>query len=91
MLQDGAVLAKLRQKDQTVWEKIRDYITELIDKIRKAYGKLKPDSKEGRTVAAWADVLEEIQDLFVDAVLEAGENYRGTEGQKNTTREGNVT
>lgn len=76
MLQDGTVLAKLRQRDQTVWEKIRDYINQLVDKIRKAYGNLKPDSVEGQTVAAWTDVLEQIQDLFVDAVLEAGENYQ---------------
>ena len=76
MLQDGTVLAKLRQRDQTVWEKIRDYISQLVDKIRKAYGNLKPDSVEGQTVAAWTDVLEQIQDLFVDAVLEAGENYQ---------------
>ena len=90
MLQDGTVLAKLRQRDQTVWEKIRDYINQLVDKIRKAYGNLKPDSVEGQTVAAWTDVLEQIQDMFVDAVLEAGEIYQGNGADVSKNQAGEV-
>lgn len=34
------------------------------------------------------DAVAEIQALFTEALMDAGENYRGAEGQKNTTLEG---
>ena len=62
-------VAKLKQQDQSIWEKIRDYITELAKKIRKAYEKLTPDSEEGRIVAQMGDKLAQIQEMFADALL----------------------
>lgn len=79
MLADGNVvekLAKLKQQDRSLWQKIKDFITDLIAKIRKVYEGLSPDSVEGRYVAEMKDSLEQLQDLFAEAAVEASENYQ---------------
>ena len=91
MLADGKVLEKLeelKQIDKTLWEKIRDFISELAEKIREVYAGLSPDSMEGRYVAEMKDSIETIQNLFTEGLAEASENYQAAE--KNTTQEGGV-
>ncbi len=75
MLADGEVLAKLKAKDQTLWETIKNYITTLIAKIKKVYEGLSPDSAEGRYVAEWLDSAQELRDMWVEAL----EGTRGVE------------
>ncbi len=82
MLADGEVLAKLKAKDQTLWETITNYITTLIAKIKKVYEGLSPDSAEGRYVAEWLDSAQELRDMWVEAL----EGTRGVE-TKNETAE----
>ena len=82
MLADGNVmekLAKLKQQDKTLWQKIKDFISELAAKIRKVYEGLTPDSVEGRYVAEMKDAIERLQDLFADALYDASENYQASE------------
>lgn len=89
MLSDGKVLeklAELKQIDKTLWEKIRDFISELAEKIREVYAGLSPDSMEGRYVAEMKDSIETIQNLFTEGLVEASENYQAAE--KNTTQDG---
>ena len=79
MLADGQVvdkLAKLKQQDQTLWQKIKDFISELVAKIRKVYAGLQADSVEGRYVAEMKDAIEQIQEMFTDAVADAGTNFQ---------------
>lgn len=79
MLSDGKVLeklAELKQIDKTLWEKIRDFISELAEKIREVYAGLSPDSMEGRYVAEMKDSIETIQNLFTEGLVEASENYQ---------------
>ncbi len=88
MLADGKVIKKLAQKDMTLFEKIKSFIDDLASKIKSAYSKLKPDSKEAKYVAEMADAAEELQNLFADALEDASENYKSSpenldsEGQK---------
>lgn len=79
MLSDGNViqkLAKLKQQDKTLWQKIRDFITDMAEKIRKVYSGLAPDSAEGRYVAQMKDAIEKLQDLFVEGLADASANYQ---------------
>ena len=82
MLVDGEVaqkLAELKQKDKTLWEKIRDVIRDLLERwglIRKEY--------EGRDVAGEAQFLRgmdeafrKLQQLYTEAFVEADANYAG--------------
>lgn len=80
MLVDGEVvqkLAELKQKDKTLWEKIKDAIRDLLEKwglIRKEY--------EGRSVAGEAEFLrgmdeafKKLQQLYTEAFAAASENF----------------
>ena len=77
MLADGKVmekLAKLKAKDQTLWEHIKSFIDDLVNKIKEVYAGLSPNSAEGRYVAEMKDSLERIQELFTEGLIEASEN-----------------
>lgn len=80
MLVDGEVvkkLAELKQKDKTLWEKIKDAIRDLLEKwglIRKEY--------EGRSVAGEAeflrgmdDAFKKLQQLYTEAFADASDNF----------------
>ena len=93
MLADGSLverLAKLKAADRTLWQKIKDFIDQLVSKIRKAYAGLSPDSAEGKYVAQMQDAAERLQALFSDALEDAGDAYAGSRGQKNTAENGGV-
>ena len=81
MLSDGNVvekLAKLKQKDRTLWEMIKDFISELAAKIRAVYDGLNPDSVEGNYVKDMVDAVDQLQNLFTEALVEASENYQAS-------------
>lgn len=93
MLADGSLverLAKLKAADRTLWQKIKDFIDQLVSKIRKAYAGLSPDSAEGKYVAQMQDAAERLQALFSDALEDAGAAHAGNRGQKNTAESGDV-
>ncbi len=88
MLSDGKVtekLTKLKAQDSALWEKLKEGITWLADKIRKLYASLKPDSKEGRYVAQMRDSIEQIQQLFTKGLQDASANYQAANGQKSNS------
>lgn len=78
MLTDGDAIsniAELKAKDKTLWEKIKSFLTDLVAKIKKMYALLKPDSTEGDYVAEMLETAEELRALWVDALVEASDNY----------------
>lgn len=82
MLADGRAvekLARLKAQDKNLWEKIRDFIRELAAKIRAVYEGLSPDSPEGRYVAQMKDAADRLQNMFTEALADAGEAYRTAE------------
>jgi hypothetical protein len=68
-------LAKLKAKDETLWGKIKSFISDLVAKIKSAYDKLNPDSVEANHVREMLDVAEQLQALWTDALVDAGEAY----------------
>ena len=79
MLSDGKVmekLAKLKEQDKSLWQKIKDFISELAVKIRAVYAGMSPDSVEGRYVAEMADAVDRLQELFAEALVEASDNFQ---------------
>ncbi|MBQ3504780.1 MAG: hypothetical protein IJA75_08760 [Oscillospiraceae bacterium] len=85
------LMAEVKQRDVTLWEKLREWFRSLAEDIKKlvrAYQGYKPDSVEGRAVASMKEMLPVIEAFYADALTEASENRQGAEGQKNTTREG---
>jgi hypothetical protein len=94
MLNDGNVLqqlAELRQRDKTLWEKIRGWFKDFANKLKaviKAYDGAKPDSVEGRLVSDMQGVVEILEALYVDALTDASANYAA--GAKKNTAGGGV-
>ena len=78
MLADGNAIKKiadLKAKDATLWQKIKDFISGIVAKIKKAYAGLDPYSDEGRFVKNQLDNFEQLQSMWVDALVDAGETY----------------
>jgi len=82
MLADGdaiAKIARLKAKDRSLWQKIKNFITELVTKIKEAYKGLNPDSVEGKLVGEMLDVAERLKALWTEALVDASDNYKSAE------------
>ena len=58
-------------KDKGLWEKIKDFIAKLVARITGAYKDVRPDSEEGNMFRALGSAAERLQNLWVDAIVEA--------------------
>ena len=85
VLTDGKVLEELAKTDKTLWEKIRDWIFDIIGKIRRSWESLNQASKTAQVLKETVESLEEIERLFTEGVREAGERTR-TAGVETVTR-----
>lgn len=74
------VSQELYKKDRTLWEKIRDFFTGLVEKLRSAYKGLDPDSDMGRITRQAIRDNEKVVQAWAEALVEAGENYQLQDG-----------
>ena len=91
MLTDGTIVEKLsmlQAKEKGLVAKIKAFLKDFVKRLKEAYQLISPQTTEGRIVADMVDAAQELQDLFADALLDAGENFQTAE--KNTTGEGGV-
>lgn len=79
---------QIYKQDKTLWQKIKDFFTGLVEKLRNAYKDSDPDSDIGRMLKRAVQDNAEIAQAWAEAVREAGENYQLQDGQKNNAREG---
>lgn len=79
---------QIYKQDRTLWQKIKDFFTGLVEKLRNAYRDSDPDSDIGRMLKRAVQDNAEIAQAWAEAVSEAGENYQLQDGQKNNTRVG---
>ena len=84
ILSDGAVMEELATYDKSIWEKIKDFIVGLIEKIKKAYGELKPNSQAAKVLKDAVDDMSKLQRLWAEGVREAGERTRKAEAESVT-------
>ena len=79
MLTDSNALKKiamLKAKDKGLVNQIKTFINNLVEKIKIAYDKLNPDSQEAKLVRRMGDVAKQLQTLWTDALMDAGETYQ---------------
>ena len=91
MLSDGNVLeklAELKQQDEGLVRKMKAFFDNFVKKIRSIYAELKPESAEGQLVLEMKDQFEQLQQLFAEALADAGENFQAADGEINTAHEG---
>ena len=77
-LADGDAIAKiadLKAKDKTLWQKIKDFLTDLVAKIKAAYEGLSPDSVEGQYVSEMLNSAEKLKALWTEALVDASEAH----------------
>lgn len=82
------VSQELYKQDRTLWEKIKDFFTGLVEKLKNAYKDTDPDSDIGRVMKRAISDNEKVAQAWAEAVVEAGENYQLQDGQKNNARGG---
>ena len=76
VLTDGTVLDALARENKTLWQKIKDRIFEIIEKIKEAYGDLSKTSRTAQILSETMDSLDDIEQLFYEGVTEARERTR---------------
>ena len=83
ILKDGKVvefMADVKQADHTAWEKIKDWfknLAELLKDVISAYSSHSAQTLEGARVAAFAeDLLHQIEQIYAEGAVAAGENYQ---------------
>lgn len=89
MLTDTDAIArisdKLRQQDKSLWTKIKDWITSLVEKLKNAYKDLTPGSTIAQQTRSVVTQSEAILEAWTDVASEAVVNYTLQDGQKNNT------
>ena len=97
ILKDGKVvefMADVKQADHAAWEKIKDWfknLAKLLKDMISAYSSHSAQTTEGARVAAFAeDLLHQIEQIYAEGAVAAGENYQAAEVQENTTEDGGV-
>lgn len=84
----GRIAGKLKAQDRTLWEKIKDFFTGLVEKLRNAYQDAEPDSEIARILKRAVQDNEALAEAWASAVVDAGENYQLQDGQKKNAQEG---
>ena len=84
----GRIAGKLQNQDRTLWEKIKDFFTGLVEKLRNAYQDAEPDSEIAKILKRAIQDNEALAEAWASAVVDAGENYQLQDGQKKNAREG---
>lgn len=84
----GRCAGKLPNQDRTLWEKIQDFFTGLVEKLRNAYQDAEPDSEIAKILKRAIQDNEALAEAWASAVVDAGENYQLQDGQKKNAREG---
>ena len=82
VLSDGEVIGDLATHDESLWEKVKAWIIQAIDKIRAAYKGLKPESNAGRAMAEFMHeegAISELERIFSEGVKDAGARKRAAE------------
>lgn len=84
----GRIAGKLQNQDRTLWEKIKDFFTGLVEKLRNAYQDAEPDSEIAKILKRAIKDNEALAEAWASAIVDAGENYQLQDGQKKNAREG---
>lgn len=77
-------IAALNEKDAGLAQKIKQFISNLLKRLRELMSGMKPDSFEGKLVSEMTASIEQLHKLWIDALADAGEAYSGAEGVVNS-------
>ena len=78
----------LKAKDTTLFEKVKQWFRDLAAKLREAYKGLNPDSQIAKYAKKTIQQVDGLVQLWADMAVDAAENYRTSDGIKNTDQNG---
>lgn len=73
---------KIKQQDRSLWEKIKDFIKGIVEKLKAAYRDMEPDSAIARLTRETVTNSEAVLDAFSEAAADAVLNYNLQETAK---------
>lgn len=73
------VLAELASKDKDLVARIKRFFADILNKLRRAYKGLSPQSEEGKLMRKMASECEAIYRMFEDALADAVQSYQSAE------------
>lgn len=77
---DGKVIediaSRVKAEDETLLQKIVDWLKSIVDRIKKAYAQISPSAPEARMLMEQKELFEKAQKVFAEAVVESGRAYR---------------
>lgn len=82
------VSQQLQKQDKGLWKKIKGFFKGLVERLKKAYAEMTPDSAIARETKRLITQSEAIRNAWVDAVSDSVMNYQLQDGQKKNAREG---
>ena len=77
-------IAELNQKDANLADKIKQFIGNMLKRLRELMSGMDPQSDEGKIVSEMTSALEQLHQLWTDALIDAGEAYSGAESIDNS-------
>lgn len=75
-------IATLKQKNTSLWQKVKDFFHNLYEKLKSLYDGLDAQTEEARQVREMKDSIEHISDLFAEGIVKAGENFQTTVNER---------
>lgn len=82
MLQDTQAIHRLAQKDKSLFGKIKRFLNQLMDKIRKALEGVDATHTEARALREAGKYIEGLQQLWDNALVEAVETARSVQPEQ---------
>ena len=79
---------QLQKQDKGLWNKIKGFFKGLVERLKKAYAEMTPDSAIARETKRLITQSEAIRNAWVDAVSDSVMNYQLQDGQKKNARDG---
>ena len=84
ILSDGNVLEDLATYDNSIWQKVKSWITKAIKNIKAVYKNLSPNSQAAKVLSETMTDMDKLERLFTEGVREAGERAATAEEETRT-------
>lgn len=83
-------IVDLSQKDASLAQKIKQFLRDMLKRLRELMNGMDPDSLEGKVVAEMTESLEQLHKLWTDALADAGEAYSGADADIHSHTDGDI-
>ncbi len=69
-------LQKLIVKDKSIFAKIKEFFTDLLERIKAVYKGVEPQTTEGAYIREMHDIADKLQTMWTDALVDATDTYK---------------